>query len=319
MEEINQKGFAAIVVALVIAVALLAGVGIWVWQTQIAKPVPKPAPVVQETGAPADEPVANVDEVGTETAEITSGQIESIDTTAWKTYRNEEYGFELKYPKKWSVANNILSFPPDLVFCPNDLVDINDSVINCRIKNDNLKPSYEQGIIYLFSHDKSRYYNNANYQYLGFGGLTPRHYYLFFDVGGNEAQAKQMISTFKFIDIISRDKGVASYSMEKSEKGFSFPKITVFEDENIKNKINARLKEVAAGFCECSTGVCQVGAEVTYSSNYIFSVNVSAIWSCEGYLHDARVFEGLVFDMKTGNQVAIGDVFDLSLDMGSLR
>jgi hypothetical protein len=118
MEEINQKGFAAIVVALVIAAALLAGVGIWVWQTQIAKPAPKPAPVVQKTEVPADEPAANADGVGTETAEsekspgtesaeIRSGQIESIDTTAWKTYRNEEYGFELKYPADFLWQNKI--------------------------------------------------------------------------------------------------------------------------------------------------------------------------------------------------------------------
>ena len=31
----------------------------------------------------------------------TSQDIPSVDTSDWKTYRNEEYGFEVKYPKEW--------------------------------------------------------------------------------------------------------------------------------------------------------------------------------------------------------------------------
>ncbi|TSC62816.1 MAG: hypothetical protein G01um101448_365 [Parcubacteria group bacterium Gr01-1014_48] len=33
-----------------------------------------------------------------------------IDTSNWKTYRNEEYGFEVRYPRGWS--------PPYYVLCP---------------------------------------------------------------------------------------------------------------------------------------------------------------------------------------------------------
>ncbi len=31
-----------------------------------------------------------------------------IDTSDWKTYRNEEYGFEVKYPKEWNIKKSMI-------------------------------------------------------------------------------------------------------------------------------------------------------------------------------------------------------------------
>ncbi len=118
--EKNQKGFSAIAITMfVIAASVLAAAGVYFYQTQSAKP--KAAPVVQKTETPADEPTTNADEVGlevaeseklseTEPVEIASGQTEPIDTTAWKVYRNEEYGFEFKYPDFYVRDDKISSW-----------------------------------------------------------------------------------------------------------------------------------------------------------------------------------------------------------------
>ena len=88
----NKKGIVPIVIILIIVGALIAAGGVWYWQSQKVKPVES-----QKV-----EPVEN--------------QKVKDETANWKTYRNEKYGFEVKYPEKWllQVRDNPPQ-PPDCI------------------------------------------------------------------------------------------------------------------------------------------------------------------------------------------------------------
>lgn len=77
----KHQGFSALVI--IILLAILAGGGYWVWKNQTITP-PSALPEVE----------------GTFTSPLGGG---SEGVEGWKTYRNDEYGFEFKYPSSYSV------------------------------------------------------------------------------------------------------------------------------------------------------------------------------------------------------------------------
>ena len=80
----NKRGFS--VVVLIIILAVLAGSGYFVWKNQTSDN--------SFTTAPA--PTAGV------------------DTSTWKTYRNDKYGFEFRYPPDYILKVKVLAseIPP---------------------------------------------------------------------------------------------------------------------------------------------------------------------------------------------------------------
>lgn len=89
MKSLKTKGFSAIILIAILAVLALGG-GYWVWKDQAVAPAPAPADTNIEPPSSSDNSFT--------TAPVPTPD---IDTSDWKTYRNEEYGFEFKYPNNW--------------------------------------------------------------------------------------------------------------------------------------------------------------------------------------------------------------------------
>ncbi len=77
--NLNQKGIAPIVLAIIVIAVLIIGIAIGYFINKFYVIEQPAAPATTSTPPPTDE------------------------TANWKTYRNEEYRFEMKYPKDWKV------------------------------------------------------------------------------------------------------------------------------------------------------------------------------------------------------------------------
>jgi hypothetical protein len=144
----------------------------------------------------------------------------------WKTYRNEEYGFEIKYPKDWHYSMNLSLGFPNEVFCSDTFYDGKD----CVWREEYWKGPKPVSQIYLFIDDKTkgkgwqwcelgslvvdgresevRECKSANEQYIHVfveKDLSDPYFYHFAITGLNKFPEyqkifNQMLSTFRFLE-----------------------------------------------------------------------------------------------------------------------
>ena len=101
----NKK--VTIVIILILALALVAG-GFWCWQNNKKAEVNQPVEQIENQEQPQN-------------AET------EVDTSDWKTYHDEKYGFEIRYPKRWEIRDGeINAFGGEWLFI---IVEGNNSIV----------------------------------------------------------------------------------------------------------------------------------------------------------------------------------------------
>lgn len=95
----NQKGLAPIVIILIVIGVLVVGGGVY-WYFVRNKPVA----CTQEAKQCPDG--SYVSRIGPNCEFAPCPEAKTDETADWQTYRNKEWGYELKYPQNWNVEEN---------------------------------------------------------------------------------------------------------------------------------------------------------------------------------------------------------------------
>ena len=170
-----------ILILLILAVLVGGGILVWVEKQEVPSielfEIKKPEKIVKEEPRPENE------------------------TANWKTYRNEEYGFEIKYPEDWdwTIIKEVPNYP--IMFGPEDIIaKVRESLQNIENDKDLTlwitvydKMLFERGI--LPYREKSTGYIKVTSSEINVGGAKGMHYTTeFLEDKGNYKKGEKTIT-----------------------------------------------------------------------------------------------------------------------------
>ncbi len=129
-------------------------------------------------------------------------------TASWKTYTNTKYEYQINYPNGWITDVNLFSYnntgEGDVVFCPPELQQVNNSRTICRVDKTNGGSINPKAPISLFQCATQGTDLETCQRYKGINLGTNQTGQYFYELVLNDqnysATYNQMPSTFKFIN-----------------------------------------------------------------------------------------------------------------------
>jgi len=200
MSFITQEGNNTKYFLIIIILILVIGGGIIYWQGKIINEIGEFSTI----NKPQEENV-----LPTDTSKTDTSQAEN-ETADWKTYKNEKYGFEIKYPKNWQIES---ISKESAVFSPlgEDSSAESSKRITIEIKSQGWVE--EQTSLGMLEDKKEIIIGVGNYsgiEALNLGMLAYRSIILkqnsvVYDISTSENNPEmsifnQMLSTFRFLD-----------------------------------------------------------------------------------------------------------------------